>query len=108
MIGLRQALERGRKHPVLGPILLVLLALLLALVFLHAAVDGHDAATEVGALCIAIFTILGPILLERARLSLEARVVAARGDRGPPVVGQILRIMRPPDNAVAIVTPLRR
>lgn len=108
MIRLRQALERGRKHPVLGPILLVLLALLLALVFLHAAVDGHDAATEVSALCIAIFTILGSILLDRVRRTLEARVVAVRRDRGPPVVGRVLRILRPPDNAVAIVTPLRR
>ena len=47
-------LERGRAHPILGPVLLVLVVLLLAMVFVHAAHDGMDAAAEVGAICVAL------------------------------------------------------
>lgn len=74
--------ERGRAHPLLGPILLVVLVLLLAIVFLHVAHDGN--ATEVGAMCLALATIVGLPLLERLYKRLSEPAVAVRGDRGPP------------------------
>lgn len=85
-------LERGRAHPLLGPILLVVLVLLLAIVFLHVAQDGN--ATEIGAMCLALATVLGLPLLERLHRRLSEPLVAVRGDRGPPRVSDahILRL----------------
>lgn len=80
-------LERGRAHPVLGPILLIVLVLLLSLVFLHVAQDGN-AATGIGAICLAFATILGLPLLERGRGRLSEPLVSIRGDRGPPSVSE--------------------
>lgn len=89
MIRLRRTLERGRKHPILGPILLIVLILVLVMVFLHTAHEGHDAGTEIVGFCLAILAIVGPILLARASKHPVAVVIAIRGDRGPPRVGQI-------------------
>lgn len=108
VIRLRRTLERGRAHPILGPILLVVLALLLAMVFLHAAHEGHDAAAETSVLCLAMLTILGRILLERMRRDAPATVVEVRRDRGPPRVLGTRRLERPFDAAFTVVTPLRR
>ena len=108
MIWLRRTLDRGRAHPILGPILLIVLALLLALVFLHAAHEGHDAATEVGAFCLAILTILGPLIIERIRRTSPAIVVPVRGDRGPPVSLSRRRVTQPYGAASLLATPLRR
>ena len=74
--------ERGRAHPVFGPILLVVLVLLLAILFLHVAGEGWDAA--IGTICLGIATVLGLVLLERMRDHLLEPVISARGDRGPP------------------------
>ena len=108
VIRLRQALERGRRHPVLGPILLILLVLLLAMVFLHAAGEGHDAVTEVGAMCMVILTILGPLLLEKARRTPPTSVEPTRDERGPPQIPASLRFTWSTETAFAFVTPLRR
>ena len=108
MIRLRRTLDRGRAHPILGPILLIVLALLLALVFLHAAHEGHDAAAEAGAFCLAILTILGPLVVERLRRTPPAIVVPARGDRGPPVSLSRRRVTQPDGAAPLLATPLRR
>lgn len=107
MIRLRRTLERGRKHPVLGPILLIVLVLLLAMVFLHAAQEGHEAATEIGAFYLAILTILGPILLERMRRTPPAAVVQVRGDRSPPRHHLPCQLTRPAPPGT-LVAPLRR
>jgi hypothetical protein len=105
VIRLRLLLERGRAHPLLGPILLILVVAMLALVLLHAAQDDHGAATEVGALCLAISTFLGLLLLERLRRQATEPIVPVRGDRGPPSAGA----PRPRSAAMAVVTlPLRR
>ena len=108
MIWLRRTLERGRAHPVLGPIVLLVLVLLLVLVSLHAALDGQAAATEVGALCLAVLTILGPLLVERMRRAQQSSVVAVRGDRGPPVPIELRSVTQPAPGAPSFVTPLRR
>lgn len=106
VIRLRLMLERGRAHPLLGPILLVVLALLLAIVFLHMALGGN--ATEIGAMCLALATVVGLPLLERLNTRLSEPSVAARGDRGPPWLS-LLHAPRP--GAVASSSqslPLRR
>lgn len=77
-------LERGRAHPILGPLVVLLLVVLLAMVIIHTALDGHDSATEVGILCVAIITVLGPLILERFRRATPGPLVLIRGDRGPP------------------------
>ena len=102
-------LERGRAHPIIGPILLIALVLVLAMVFLHAAHEGHGSATEVGVLCLAIVTLLGPLLLDGRRLRAPAPNIAARGDRGPPMRPLELSVRRPASlSAGWRALPLRR
>ena len=108
MIRLRRTLERGRAHPVFGPIVLLVLVLLLVLVSLHAALDGQAAATDVGALCLAVLTILGPLLIERIRRTRPSSVVAVRGDRGPPISIDLSSVLQPALGAPSFATPLRR
>ena len=79
-------LERGRAHPILGPVLLVVLVLLLAMVFLHAAHDGMDAASELGAICFAIAGFLGLAVLDRLLRRPPGLHPWTPGDRGPPPV----------------------
>ena len=106
MIRLRRILERGHAHPVLGPIILIVLVVLVALVFLHMAQDG--SATEIGAMCLALATVLGLTLLERPRSRISEPLVSARGDRGPPSVSRG-RIFSPAGvSAHSRSLPLRR
>lgn len=101
-------LERGCAHPVLGPLLLVVVALLLAIVFWHLAGEGWEAAVSVGAICFAIATLVGPIVLEQIRERVSGAPVLALRERGPP------RSRRPrPFLTVSLATetrnlPLRR
>ena len=108
MIRLRRILERGRAHPLFGPVVVLVLVLLLVLVSLHAALDGQAAATEVGALCLAVFTILGPLVVERMRQTRPSIAVAVRGDRGPPIAVNLRSVPRPAAGALSFATPLRR
>ena len=48
MIRLRRTLERGRRHPILGPIVLILLVLLLAMVMLTVTFFLLNAIQSVG------------------------------------------------------------
>ena len=98
--------ERGRAHPILGPVVLVVLVLLLAMVFLHVADDGN--ATEVGAMCLALATIVGLPLLERLHKRLSEPVVAARGDRGPPCLSHAYTPRPTAVVALSRSLPLRR
>jgi len=108
VIGLRRKLERGLAHPVLGPIVLIVLILVLAMVYLHPAHDGHESATEVGLLCMAIVMFLGPALIELLRRRAPAPVVMLRGDRGPPRGMQRIWVLRPAIVAGSHALPLRR
>lgn len=108
MIRIRQMLERGRAHPILGPILLIALVLVLAMLFFHAMHDGPGAATEVGSICLGIVTVLGLILLERLRRLAPQPLIRARGDRGPPPLVRT-HTPRPTTHAASPLTlPLRR
>ena len=100
-------LERGRKHPVLGPIVLVLLALLLAMVCFHAAQDGWDGATELGAVCIGLVTILGAVVSERAHSRAPLLVGSRSLARGPPRASHAVFI-GPQQARLDLFLPLRR
>jgi len=58
--------------------------LLLALVFLHLADEGWEAAANLGAICFALVAVLGPTVVERMRHRLSPPRTSVRGDRGPP------------------------
>lgn len=101
-------LERGRRHPVLGPIVLVLLVLLLAMICFHAAHDGWDGTAELGAACIGLVTILGALVCERSR-PLEPRFIASRlFARGPPRRFHTVLVGPPRQSRLDLGLPLRR
>jgi len=101
-------LERGRKHPVLGPIVLVLLVLLLAMVCFHSAQDGWGGAAGVGAVCIGIATILGAAVCERSRWRAPLLSVSRWFERGPPRAFRALPVGRSQPAQLELVLPLRR
>ena len=108
MIRLRDILEGGRAHPILGPILLVVLVFLLAMVFLHVAAEGMDAATEVGAICVGIATALGLLVTNRPRRGRVHELITVPGDRGPPRLPDTYS-GTPTRNAARLLSlPLRR
>lgn len=56
MIRLRRDLERGARHPILGPLLILLLVLMLAFTVAH---EGNEAAgAKLAELCVGIALIL--------------------------------------------------
>ena len=106
MIRIRTLIERGCSHPVLGPVLLVILVLMLAMVFLHFAEDSHEASF--GTACLALAAFLGSMLLTPILRTYRAAVASVQPNRGPPAVffsqrPQFVSAHDPP-----IVTPLRR
>ena len=100
--------ERGSAHPVLGPILLVVLVLLLAMVFLHIALEDMEAAAEIGAMCMAIATALGLLVPTRLRPDLSAETVSTPGERAPPWTFVLAAPSRSSGTATSLSTPLRR
>jgi hypothetical protein len=94
VIRLREMLERGMRHRWLGPVLIVLFAVLLALVVLHTTADQ---ATEAGVVCLAFLVILVTLLLPRPP-EIVLRLQRARAPRAPPPT----RVAR---NQVLTITP---
>lgn len=82
VIALRRNIERWRRHPIIGPILIVLLVVMLAFVFLH---ESHEQiAAEVGELCVGIALLCLALLLPAAIVCVVAVSVALCFRRGPP------------------------
>lgn len=108
MIRLRRMLERGRKHPVLGPVVLVLLVLLLAMVCFHAAHDGWDGAVEMGAVCVGIAAILAAVAGERSLWRAPLLSVTRLLERGPPRAFRAMLAGAPQPAPFERVLPLRR
>jgi hypothetical protein len=100
-------IERGCRHRLLGPIVILLLVLLLASVFLHVAIEGAEAAAELGNLCVAVAAALGSLLVLRSRPSIVPRTVET-AERGPPRVAVVGAIGSAGRFATPIATPLRR
>ena len=100
-------LERGRTHPILGPVLLVLFVLLLVMVFLHLFHEGFDALAGIGATCIGIAVVLGLLGASRLRPDHSLKLISKPGDRAPPRASRHIAL-RPTRLAASLSTPLRR
>lgn len=82
MIRLRQLIDRGRRHPLLGPLVILLLVLLIALTMLH---EGHESVTgDVGVLCVGIALLLMTAVVLASVAPFMRLVAAALAARGPP------------------------
>lgn len=71
-------IERGRRHPVLGPLIVVLLVLLIAFTLWH---EGNEAVgADAGVLCvgIALVLMLAALIAPSPSLRLVTVVVGAR------------------------------
>lgn len=84
MIRLRHGLERGRAHPILGPLLVIVIVLLLAMVFLHVAHEGMDAATALGEICLGLASALGLVLPYGSPSSAGTKRSSGRGTAARP------------------------
>jgi hypothetical protein len=84
VIELRRKLERARTHPILGPIVVVVLVLVLAMVLLHVLHDSHEAAVDLGAVCIAMAVAFTFFMLDRSRRVWASRATTRRAGRAPP------------------------
>ena len=107
MIRLRSLLERGLKHPVLGPVLLVALVIVLAMVFLHFVEDSHEA-TSFGTACLALAAVLGSILLTPIVRTYRGAATSVQSNRGPPTVAFALRPRSFSTHDPPLILPLRR
>ena len=99
--------ERGRAHPILGPILLVVLVLLLAMLFVHAAHEGMDVATEVGTICFALASFFALAALDRLRRHHEEARLWTPGKRAPPMASGVPLVLASIASA-PLSMPLRR
>lgn len=95
MIRLRELIERALRHRWLGPVVLLLLAVLLAAVLIHEG--GERLADGVGELCLALFVlaavcVLGPAAQSRAR----AAAANAQPWRQAPLHSEAARAQPPP------------
>ncbi len=85
MIRLRQTIEQGMRRRFIGPLFVLLFCLMLALLFMHAAHDGHDVGTAVGQFCLGLTIMFGLIVLIRLRWRVIVRLAVVRPARAPPV-----------------------
>ena len=107
VIRLRSLLERGLKHPVIGPVLLIALVIVLAMVFLHFVEDSH-AATSFGSACLALAAFLGSMLLTPIVRMRRGASISPRSDRGPPTVSFLRRPRLFSAHDPPLILPLRR
>lgn len=102
MIRLREAIERGLRHPIAGPVLLLLLAVLVVFTAMHQTTETSpgDAALACAALALALLTVV-PLTVSRP---VPTRPAATRQPRAPPVERRGRRA--PPPRSPDVV-PLR-
>jgi hypothetical protein len=82
VIRLNQILERGRRHPLLGPLVVILLVLLVVMTALH---EGHESvAGDVGLLCIGIAMLLVGFVSALRTGAPLVEAVSALTPRAPP------------------------
>lgn len=103
MIRLRQSLDAGLRHPLLGPLLLLVLALLLSFLFLHVA--EHELERLLLTCAVLAAVALRLVLAPEGRLT-PIRPIPATTRRGSPPPA-VARAMPPPPSAV-FALPLRR
>jgi hypothetical protein len=98
MIRLRLTIERGMRHPVLGPVFIVLFALMMVFMCLHGIHDVQHMATEIGLVCLGLVSLLGVLLLIRVGRAAPPPVMLVRQGRAPPalVAPNVQRQLRHP------------
>ena len=82
MIRLRCQLERGLRHPVLGPLLLLALVVLVAFIALHETSEGMAGHAELICIAIAIVLLVAVPLIQG--LPVAARPAGTQSSRAPP------------------------
>lgn len=105
VIRLRQSLETGFRHPLFGPLLLALVALVLAFVVFHTVEHGVEGLLVTCAIVTAVALRLAVVV---GRIWTVRSEHARPGDRAPPVR---LPLLRAPDEAppsALLALPLRR
>ena len=108
VIELRRKIELAVAHPVWGPVVIIALAVLLGLVFIHVVFDDAGFVADMGAICFGVVTVLAAILCRHLQLEMPVLLVGLVEKRGPP------RAARRSSHAVSLlrtadfVLPLRR
>lgn len=103
MIRLRQSLDAAVRHPLLGPLLLLFLALVLAFVCLHVIEHGVEGVLIACVLLVAAGVRLAVVV---GRVCRAADAAPGPLRRGPPA--RVVRWERPPPAArAAVALPLR-
>lgn len=95
MIRLRQSIERGVRHRWLGPLFVVLLCVMLALLVLHTVHDAEHSATSAGEFCLALVVMFSVVIVIRLRWRVLVRLVFPRSGRAPPVRRVLTLPVRP-------------
>lgn len=90
VIRLRQHIERGLRHPLVGPLLLLLLAVLVVFTALHET--SESIFGEAGLVCVAIALVLLAVVPFAGRRPVPARLAATNPSRGPPIENRRLRV----------------
>jgi Flp pilus assembly protein TadB len=104
VIRLRQRLQAGLEHPVAGPLLLLLIALMLTFVFLHTVEHGVEGLLFA---CVMLVGAALRLVVVLGRASPTRRVTPALRRRAPPT--RAVRLSEPRRRAAAqLVVPLRR
>lgn len=86
MIRLRRIIECGLRHPVFGPLLLLVVVALVVFVALHGATD--TLAGEAPLVCVAIvMVLLAALLVTSEFLIARSILLGQRIPRGPPSPG---------------------
>lgn len=108
MIEVRRKIQLAIAHPILGPVVIVALAFLLALVFIHVVFNDAGFVADVGAICFGVVSALAAILVRRLQPATPLLVLGRVQERGPPqVAGRSSRVTRFQRTA-DFVLPLRR
>lgn len=102
MIRLRQQIERGLRHPVVGPLLLLLLAVLVVFTALHETSEGIAGHVELICVALAMVLIAALPLAKALRLTIQPR--GANPSRAPP---QATLRVRPTGIGTSSFHPLR-
>jgi hypothetical protein len=93
MIRLRQTIERGTKHRWLGPLFVIVLCLMLALLLLHGMHDSHHA-TELGEFCLGLTIMFSLMIVIRLKWRAVVQTALPRVGRAPPAP-QLMLLRRP-------------
>ena len=82
MIELRRRIDRWKRHPIIGPLIIILLVLVLAIIAIH---ESHEnIAGTAGELCIGIALLLIALVAPLIHRLVRATPSIGRCDRAPP------------------------